>query len=101
MRIVRRASVVFSLVLVVAITGILGPSLMNSMAAFGLLAITFLIGWWLDRGNAAGAAPMTVWAPIFNAVATCLLIGSACWIAMDTRKSIVARPDPRGFPLDA
>lgn len=79
--------------------------LMNSMAGLGLLATTFLVGWWVGRGQTLGWAPETAWGPIFDGVAICLFIGALCWLAVDTRKSIVSRGDGEpseqlGLPLD-
>jgi len=81
--------------------------LMNSMAGLGLMATTYLVGWWVGRGQRLGWAPELAWGPIFDGVAVCLFVGALCWLAVDTRKSIVLRagaggepPEQRGFAVD-
>jgi ACS family glucarate transporter-like MFS transporter len=75
--------------------------LMNSMAGLGLLTTTILVGMWVQRQTALGVAPVAAWGPIFDWVAIGLILGSLSWLAVNPRKSIVSRPDPHGFPLDA
>jgi hypothetical protein len=76
--------------------------LMNSMAALGLMAVTVLIGWFVDRRQRGGLDALHAWAPMFDAVAMGLLAGAACWMFVDATRSSV---DPsaqlrRTSPLD-
>ena len=65
--------------------------LMNSLAGLGQMAATFLVGWWVGRRQQAGADPAAAWGPVFDGVATGLLLGAAAWMLIDIRRSIVTR----------
>lgn len=75
--------------------------LMNSMAAFGILATTFFVGWWIDRGVALGWPVVAAWEAVFDVVAASLFIGAVCWLAVNTRRSIVSRENGALSPVPA
>jgi MFS family permease len=63
--------------------------LMNSLGGLGAMGATFLVGWVVDRAQAAGRPAPEVWPLVFDGVAVALGAGAACWLAVNPARSIV------------
>jgi sugar phosphate permease len=65
--------------------------LMNSMASLAVMALNLAVGSLVDRREAVGIDPLHAWAPVFDGVAWGLIVGAACWCAVNATRSIVDR----------
>jgi MFS transporter, ACS family, glucarate transporter len=63
--------------------------LMNSLAGLGLMAVTVLIGWFVEQCERAGHPRVECWGPVFDGVAVALAVGAVCWLLVDATRSVV------------
>jgi len=63
--------------------------LMNSMGGLGVFTMTFLVGYVVENRERAGFSKIESWTPVFDGVAIALTVGAACWLFVDSTRSIV------------